>query len=122
MPRKISHKLSKTVRPGFGGLQTAQEPDPIGSDANKARFALARENAFDLVMLDLTTRPLIGCSFYLRGGNCSLVSQIQAFSDNKQILSKLPQRASRRSLFGPVVKIGQTFFPEQARELAPKSI
>jgi len=67
MPRKISHKLSKTVRPGFGGLQTAQEPDPIGSDANKARFALARENAFDLVMLDLTTRPLIGCSFYLRG-------------------------------------------------------
>lgn len=68
-------------------------------------------------MLDLTTRPLIGCSFYLRDGHCSVVSQIQALGDNQQILSKLPQRASRRSLFAPVVEISQTFFPERAREL-----
>jgi hypothetical protein len=73
-------------------------------------------------MLDLTTRPLIGCSFYLRGGNCSVESQIQAFSDDQQILSELPQRASWRSLFRPVVEISQTCFPERPRELAPKSI
>jgi hypothetical protein len=53
----------------------------------------------------MTTRPLIGCSFYLRGCHCSAGLQIQAFGDDQQILSKLPQRASWRPLFGPVAEI-----------------
>jgi len=74
------------------------------------------------VVLDLTTRPLIGCSFNLRGGGCSLGLQIQAFGDHQQILSEFPQRASWRPLFGSVAEISQTCFPERARELAPKGI
>jgi hypothetical protein len=73
-------------------------------------------------VLEATTRPLIGCSFNLRGRDYSLGLQIQAFGDDQQILTKFPQRTSWRPLFGPVVEISQTFFPKRAAELTPKGI
>jgi hypothetical protein len=33
---KIGHELGKTVWADFGDLQTAREPEPIGSDGNEA--------------------------------------------------------------------------------------
>jgi hypothetical protein len=42
------------------------------------------------VVLEATTCPLIGCPFYLRGGDFSPEWQIQAFNDDQQVLSKFP--------------------------------
>lgn len=103
-------------------ISTVVDP-PLARDRSApALRVFARETTFDLLVLDETTRPPIGCSFNLRGGDSSLGLQIQAFSDDQQILGEFPQRASWRPLFGPVVEISQTCFPERARELAPKGI
>jgi hypothetical protein len=58
----------------------------------------------------------------LSGSDCPLRLQIQALGDDQQILSKFPQRAPRRPLFGSVAQISQPCFSERARELALKGI